>query len=170
MPQDALPLDAHWPEIARLVSRSQRAALHCAIATVDAADGSPHVTPIGTVFLHDRPGGWFFDRYTSALANNLAARPDICLMAVDTRRGYWLRSLLSGRFATAPGVRLKGTAGPLRPATEAELHAVRQRVRPTRWLRGARLLWSDFTHVRDVQFSGFRPVDYPVMTDGLWKR
>ncbi|CAN7607782.1 pyridoxamine 5'-phosphate oxidase family protein [Rhizobacter sp. LjRoot28] len=164
-----LPLEAHWSEIRRVVDRSQRSGMHCAIASVG-PDGGPHVTPIGMVFLHDAPGGFFFDRYTTGLAANVEARPDICLMAVDTRRGFWLRSLLRGRFATPPGLRLIGTAGPLRPASPHELDAVRARVRPVRWMRGAKLLWSDFSHVRDLHFTALRPVEYPVMCDRHWGR
>ena len=41
------------------------------------------------------------------------------------------------------------------------------RVRPTKWLKGSQLLWSNFTHVRDIEFTPFRPVSYPVMTQGL---
>ena len=73
-------------------------------------------------------------------------------------------------FATPPGLRLIGTAGPLRPASPHELDAVRARVRPVRWMRGARLLWSDFSHVRDLHFTALRPVEYPVMCDRHWGR
>ena len=31
------------------------------------------------------------------------------------------------------------------------------------------MLWSDFSHVRDIAFSGFRPVRYPVMMEHLWQ-
>ena len=50
--------------------------------------------------------------------------------------------------------------GARRPATADELDEVRRRVRP---MRGGKLLWSDFTHVRDITVTGFRLVRYPVM-------
>lgn len=31
------------------------------------------------------------------------------------------------------------------------------------------MLWSDFSHVRDITFTGFRPVHYPVMMSRLWE-
>jgi hypothetical protein len=84
-------------------------------------------------------------------------------MAVDGGSIFWLRSLLAGRFSKAIGVRLYGTAGPRRPATTDELDEVHKRVRLMRLTRGGRILWSDFSHVRDLTFTGSRFVRYPVM-------
>lgn len=89
-------------------------------------------------------------------------------MAVDTGRLFWLRSLMTGRFIAPPAVRLYGTVSALRPATSPELEHVRQSVRATQRLKGGRMLWSDFSKVRDVAFNGFRPVRYPVMMSHLW--
>lgn len=163
-----LPIAHHWPEIRRTVERGQHSTLQCAIASVD-PDGLPNVTPVGTVFLRADQTGFCFDQYTSALARNVDAHPDICLMAIDAGRLLWLRSFLIGRFVSPPGVRLYGTVGALRPATADELRQIRQRVGPTRWLKGNRLLWSSFTQVRDMRFTSFRPVTYPVMMQGLWE-
>ncbi len=132
LPRDGhLLLRHHWPEIRRVVERAQRSSLHCALTTV-APDGSPHVTPVGTVFLRDDCTGWYYDAYTQALAHNLDANPQVCLMAVDAGRAFWLRSFLLGRFTSPPGLRLYGEVGPLRPATLQERAAVELRVRPTR--------------------------------------
>lgn len=165
----ALRLDDHWAEIRRVVERGQKSMLHCAIASVS-PDGAPHVTPMGTVFLRDDRTGFYFDKYSSALARNVEAHPGICLMAVNASPLFWLRSLLGGRFVSPPGVRLYGTVGQLRLATEEELQRVEARIRSTRWTKGHRLIWSSFTHVRDIKFTSFRPVSYPSMMDHLWKR
>jgi len=164
----ALPIAHHWPEIQRTIERGQRSTLHCSIASID-PDGMPNVTPVGTVFLRADQTGFYFDQYTSALAHNVDANPNICLMAVNAGRMLWFRSFLIGRFISPPGVRLYGTVGALRRATDGELQQIRQRVSPTRWLKGNRLLWANFTQVRDMQFTSFRPVQYPVMMQGLWK-
>ncbi|KAA0025089.1 pyridoxamine 5'-phosphate oxidase family protein [Antrihabitans cavernicola] len=142
--------------------------MHCAIASVG-ADGGPHVTPVGTVFLRDDRTGFYVDRYTSVLAHNVEADPRICLMAVDSGVRFWFRSLLVGRFSAPPGIRLYGTVGALRPATAAELDLVHKSVRTLQWMKGGRLLWSDLDHVRDITFTGFRPVRYPVMMSHLWQ-
>ncbi|MEV6773162.1 pyridoxamine 5'-phosphate oxidase family protein [Nocardia sp. NPDC051030] len=164
---DELRLDRHWDRIRTVVARGQRSTGHCAIASVG-PDGIPNVTPVGTVFLRDNGTGFYFDVYTSALARNIEANPKVCLMAVDSGSWMWLRSLIIGRFVQPPGVRLYGTAGSRRPATAEERSEVERRVRQAQRLKGGRLLWSEFTHVRDITFSEFRPVRYPRMMDGMW--
>jgi uncharacterized protein len=167
--EDECALDeTHWTAIKDIVGRAKKSTLHCAIASTD-ADGAPHITPVGTVFLRDDCTGFYFDQYTSALARNVERDPRVCVMAVDTARLFWLRSLLTGRFTAPPAVRLYGTASALRPATSPELQQVRQSVRATQRLKGGRMLWSDFSQVRDITFSGFRPVRYPVMMSHLWE-
>ncbi len=158
----------HWPEIRRVVERGQFSSLYCSIASVG-EDGTPTVTPIGTVFLGSEPSGFFFDRYTSDLGKNIDANGRICLLAVNSGKFFWLKSFLLGQFRSPPGVRLYGTAGPLREATPSELGQIESRVRSTKWLRGNRLIWSSFTHVRDLEFTSFRPVSYPAMMEHLWQ-
>lgn len=161
MPEE---LARRWPLIREVAERGRRSTGHVAIASV-AADGSPTITPIGTVFLRDDCTGFYFDQYTERLAENLDTNPKVCLMVVDGGTVFWLRSLLTGRFRfrKAIGVRLFGTAGPCRPATSDELNEVHKRVRLMRATRGGRTLWSDFSHVRDLTFTEFRLVQYPVM-------
>lgn len=158
----------HWSEIRRVVERGQSSSLYCSIASVS-EDGAPTITPIGTVFLGSEPSGFFFDRYTSDLGKNIDANGKICLLAVNSGKWFWLRSFLSGRFASPPGVRLYGTAGPLREATSDELSQIESRIRSSKWLKGTQLIWSSFTHVRDLEFTSFRPVTYPVMMERLWQ-
>lgn len=166
-PIETLDFAAHWPTIKRVVEVGQASTIYCSIASLN-ADGSPTITPIGTVFLRDDCTGYFFDQYTQALARNVAQNPHVCLMAINAGRWFWLKSLLFGRFASPPGVRLYGTMGARRPATSDELARIARRVNPSRWLKGSRALWSDFTHVRDLHFTVCRPVVYPVMMEGLW--
>lgn len=163
-----MQIEEHWHAIQQLVKSAQASTLHCAIASV-APDGAPNISPIGTVFLRGDQTGYYFDQYTSTLAQHIDAGSSICLMAVNAKKLFWLRSFLFGQFASPPGVRLYGTASKLRPATSEELESVRRRVQPTRWLKGSQLLWSDFTHVRDLRFTSFRPVTYPTMMEGLWR-
>lgn len=151
-----------WDSIREVVTRGRKTTGHFAIASVD-DDGMPNVTPVGTVFLRDDRSGFYFDQYTNALARNVDAGSRVCLLAVDSGSLFWFRSLLTGRFRTPPGVRLYGTVGAKRLANAAELEQVRRRVRPMLALRGGRLLWSDFAYVRDIEFTSFRWVQYPVM-------
>ena len=161
-------LQKHWPEIRRVVERGQASSLYCSIASVG-EDGMPTVAPIGTVFLGSGPHGIFFDRYTSELSKNIDTNGKVCLLAVNSAKWFWLKSFLLGRFVSPPGVRLYGTAGPLREATRDELAKIEERVRSTKWLKGTQLIWSSFTHVRDLEFTSFRPVSYPAMMERLWQ-
>ena len=162
-----MDLKHHWPEIRRVLDRGQASTIYCSLATIN-ADGTPNITPIGTVFLRDDCTGYYFDHYAVTLGTNLDANPNICVMAVNAGRLYWFRSFLLGRFDSPPGVRLYGKAHPRRRATPQEAAEIEARVRPTKWLKGSRMLWSNFTHVRDIEFTSFRPVSYPVMMQGLW--
>ncbi|GAA6134451.1 hypothetical protein NBRC116188_12400 [Oceaniserpentilla sp. 4NH20-0058] len=159
----------HWLEITNVIQQAQKSNMHCAIASVD-ENGIPNITPIGTVFLRDDQSAYFFDSFTSQLASNVQHNPNVCLSAVNSSTMYWLKSFFKGRFSSAPGVRLYGTMGPLRAATQEELTAVAKRIKPKKLFKGSKLIWSDFTHVRDIKFTEFRPVQYPKMMEGLWER
>ncbi|HWR72712.1 MAG TPA: pyridoxamine 5'-phosphate oxidase family protein, partial [Nitrospirota bacterium] len=69
-----------------------------------------------------------------------------------------------------PAVRLIGTAGERRKATDAEIRAFRRRVAPYRMFRGHDMLWKDLKHVRDITFDSFEPVHVGALTIDLWKR
>lgn len=162
-----LPIHEFWPEIKKVVSRCQRSSMYCSIATIG-LDGLPNLTPMGTVFLGEEQSCFFFDLYATSLSANLDRDPRLCLMAVDSAKHRWFRSFLVGQFVSPPGVRLYGEAGTRRPANPFEIGQIKARIGPVKWLKGARLLWSDFTHVRDVKLTSFRPVTYPVMMDRHW--
>ena len=72
-------------------------------------------------------------------------------------------------FTTPPGVRLFGTVGEQRDATPAEVERLAASIRTTRGLKGHELLWGSLRRVRDMRFTAFAPVEYPVMCDGLWE-
>ena len=162
-----MSLDENWKKIKSVVEAGQSSSIYCSIASIS-EDGVPNVTPIGTVFLNDDPSGYYFDHYAAALSQNIDRNPNICLMAVNAGKWFWFKSFLGGQFVAPPGVRLYGTAGPRREASAEEIRLIEARVKPTKWLKGAQLLWSDFSHVRDIKFTSYRPVVYPKMMEGLW--
>jgi hypothetical protein len=51
-------------------SRNSRAQLHFGVASIN-EDGSPHVTPIGSLVLGDEGYGVYFERYPTKLPQNL---------------------------------------------------------------------------------------------------
>lgn len=164
------PLDPSvWKTTKSVFHRARASSLHCAIASID-PDGSPHVTPIGSVLLGEPGRAVYFDAYNVALGRNLDHDPRCAILAVDSGKVGWLLALLRGRFDTAPGVRLVGTVSPPRPATSAELDRFRRAVRPALRTKGGRLLWGnpERFRARDVTITGVQPVRISTMTRGLW--
>jgi uncharacterized protein len=161
-----MDLHADWDEIRHVFART----FYASIATVD-ADGCPHVTPIGSLVLDREPGrGFWFELFTREMPKNLDARSRFCAMAVDTRLRLWGRALLAGRFPVAPGVRLLGTAGERRAATEREIELFRRRVRPLRFTRGYDLLWREVSRGREVRFDQVLPLRLGAMWPPREKR
>ena len=146
-----------------MFKRAFRSSFHYSVATVD-PDGTPHVTPIGSVMLTEPGRGILFDVFTSHLARNLDHDPRVCVMAVDTTKRFWLTSLARGRFDAPPALRLTGTAGPRRTPTIEEQQRWLRRVRSMRRLKGHDLLWGNLMHVRDLEFEDAVPVRLGVMT------
>ncbi|MEJ2456230.1 MAG: pyridoxamine 5'-phosphate oxidase family protein [Candidatus Thiodiazotropha sp.] len=156
----------HWPVIKRLFRDALATSTHYAIASVS-PNGEPHVTPIGSLIL-DRPGyGYYFEAFARQLPKNLEHNRQVCVLAVNSSRWYWLKSLLGGRFASPPALRLLGTAGELRPATDAEIARWQRRVRSARHTRGHKLIWRDMNMVREIEFQRIEPVRIGPMTAGL---
>ncbi|XID74798.1 pyridoxamine 5'-phosphate oxidase family protein [Alkanindiges sp. WGS2144] len=151
-----------WGTIQQVFAQAQASTMHCSIASVN-EQGQPHITPIGTVFLRNDQTGYFFDTYTKQLAKNVENNPRVCIMAVNASKGFWLKSLVLGKFATLPAMRWYGEISELRPATKAEIVAVQQRIKVLKWTKGSRLIWSDFSHVRDIQFTEAHAIEYPHM-------
>ena len=163
-----MDLAQNWPRILETLAAGKRSCKHFAIATVDPS-GGPHVTPIGHAFFRDDMTGYYFDAYSKAMPLHFQSNRRICLMAVNSSSGFWLRSLLKGQFGTPPAVRLFGEVSDTRDATQTELARLRDTIRMTRSLKGHQLLWGGLNRVRDMKFSSFAPVVYPAMSEGLWR-
>lgn len=157
-------IDRHWTQIREVFKSSPFAVF----GTVN-EDGSPQVTPIGSVYLNrEEPRGYFLERFPRRLSENLDARPDFMLLAVNPRLTFWLGSLIRGRFTGPPAVRLVGRAAPRRPVRQQERAAFTRRVRPVSWTRGYAHLWADFETARDLEFTHFTTVNLGPMVKGTW--
>jgi hypothetical protein len=153
----------HWPAIRALF----RDTLDITIASIS-EDGSPHITPIGSVFLRKDCTGYYIERFPSRLPRNIERDKRICVFAIRNDLGTWLPAMLRGRFAKPVAVRLHGRAGVKRELTPEERDLFLRKVRIFKWTRGYRLLWGDLTHARELVFDGFEPVRAGAMTRGLW--
>ncbi|WP_026842969.1 pyridoxamine 5'-phosphate oxidase family protein [Citrifermentans bremense] len=162
-----MEIEKHWPMIKAVLEKAHSTNRHCAIATVS-EDGTPHVTPIGSLFLRDDCTGFYIESYCQKMADNLKCNNRVCIMGINSGIGYWLKSLFSGRFPTPPGIRLYGTVSELRLGTKDEIEYFQNRVRAFRKLKGHDLLWKNMRHVREIQFRSFEPVHAAKMTQHLW--
>ncbi len=149
-----------WSTLRRLFSAAFVSSLHVSLASID-RDGSPMVTPLGSLLLGEPGHAFYFELYASGLGRRLAANPQVSLLAVDSGRPLWLRALVSGHFGRIPAVRLHGEAAPAaRASTEDERARLRRRFGLLRKLPGGRLLWpgvdgpqSHTIPVRDIRIG-----------------
>jgi uncharacterized protein len=157
----------NWSKIRAIFDQGFKTCLHFSLATVN-ADGSPNVAPIGALILRENPSGFYFDEYTTRTRINLNHNPKVCILAVNADMAFWRKSLIDGKFALAPAVRLLGVAGELREARNDEIEVWQKRIAYARGLKGYELMWSHMHQVRDLNFDSFEPVDAREMTAGLW--
>lgn len=155
-----------WQLIKSIVESAISSSKHCSIASVD-ADGNPHLTPMGFVFLRDDGTGYYFEQYSKRLPKNYESNRNVCIMAVNSASPFWFKSLLKGRFESFPGVRLYGKVGDLRKANSTEIATLKRRIGPAKFLNGAQQIWSDLETVRDINFNAVEPVKYPKMMQHL---
>ena len=159
--------DHHWETIRKLFQSAFNTAGHFSLATAN-PDGSPHITPIGSMVLRADKTGFYCEGFTRNIPLNLRFNQRVCVMAVNAGKIFWLKSIFRGRFDTPPGVRLFGRVGEKRQGTEQELAQWQKRVQPLRKLKGYELLWKDLKDVRDIYFDNFEPVHAGVMSQHLW--
>ncbi len=72
-----------WDVIKKIFQDAFNSSFHYAIATVN-IDGTPHVTPIGSLMLGEDRKGFYFEGYVSALSRNLQHNKRVCVLAVNS--------------------------------------------------------------------------------------
>lgn len=162
-----MDIGEHWKTIQKLFEESYKSSLHYAIATVN-EDGSPRVTPIAALFLRENRTGFYFEQYADNMARNLNRNPRVCILAVNSEKSFWINWLAAGKCEAPPSVRLIGTVGERREATETEIRMWQNRVAFARGMKGHDLIWKGLRKVRDIYFDAFEPVLLGEMTQGLW--
>jgi hypothetical protein len=151
-----------WPQVRQVFAGPATKV----IASVN-ADGSPHVTPIGTLTLRPDCTGYYLERFPSHLPENVERDERICVYAGQSGLLTWLRHLVRGRFDRLVAIRLIGRAGARRPSTEEERNRFLRQVRLFRWTRGHELLWGNLQYARDLVFDGYVPILAGQMTRRL---
>ena len=157
-----------WGFIRRLFDDAVASSLHYSFATVN-PDGTPHVTPIGSLILTRENMGFYFEVFSDQLPRNLQTNQRICVLAVNSSPLFWLTSLFLGKFTAPPAVRLIGYAGERRKATDHEKRLMRKRIGRFKALKGYKVLWGKLDHVRDLHFEAIEPILLGKMTEALWQ-
>lgn len=157
----------NWKIIQKVFEYSIESTLHYALSTIN-EDGSPHITPISTLFLRDDLTGFFFDQFSVNMSKNLDRDQRVCVMAVQSDAMYWLPSLVEGRFLNPPAVRVMGRVKKRRKATPQEIDMWQRKVAYAKSMKGYKMLWKNMRHVRDIEFDDFKPVFMGEMTQDLW--
>jgi len=163
-----LKIGNHWETIRAVFEEAYKSCFHFAVATVN-EDESPHVTPIGALILREDKSGFYFEENPSIMPNNLKRNPRVCILAVNADKAFWGGALLEGKFTSPPAVRLMGTVGELREATQEEIDAWHKKIVLAKGTKGYSLLWERFSRVREITFDSFEPVWVGEMSKGLWE-
>ncbi|WP_141433988.1 pyridoxamine 5'-phosphate oxidase family protein [Bacillus sp. 03113] len=157
------PFD-HWNTWREIASQS----FGFSFATVN-PDGTPHVTPIGSLILSkDEPKGIYFQIFTSQMTQNLEHNNQVCILAVNSSKWFFLRSILSRKFKTPPGVRLSGTVGEKRIATEDEIQSLKENLGLLGRFFKVGPGGLNIKYVRDIHFDSVKPVSVGKLTSGLF--
>ncbi|MFZ5868353.1 MAG: pyridoxamine 5'-phosphate oxidase family protein [Thermodesulfobacteriota bacterium] len=156
---------AQWKRIRELfgdashISASMgRSVPYCTLATVN-ENGSPHVMPISSLILGENKKGFYFEEFSVNTTQNLGRDHRVCVLVVNNSISFWIKSLLFGRLASPPAIRLRGTVGERREAYPHEIEAFRKSILRLRVFRGYKPLWGMMKHGREVYFDSFEPVN-----------
>lgn len=156
-----------WGTMRKIFESAFNSSFHYAIATTN-KDGTPHITPIGSLILGEDRKGFYFEGYVNALARNLQHNKRVCVLAVNSNKWSLLKSFFLGRITAPPGVRLLGTATERREATEQEMRMFRRRFRMFRPFKGYDLVWGNLRYVREIYFDSYEPVRIGALTREVW--
>ena len=161
-----MDLKTDWSEIRKHFNRSFSSNLYVSVASVD-PEGKPTVTPIGSMFLNDDQTGFYFERFPSKLPRHAKENPNVCLLGVNSGRLFWIKSLFKGTFSNYPAIKLYGTLGDKRKATEKEINRLNRRMKPTQGLKGSTYLWGSMEFVREIRFTRAEKINLGDMTSHL---
>lgn len=155
-----------WLNIRKHFSKSFFSSLHFSIASIN-EENVPTVSPIGTVFLNKNQTGFYFEKFIKSIPKNSTLNNNICVLAVNSSKRFWLKSLFKEQFYTHPAIKLYGKIGQRRKATPLELRALNRRMRFTKLLKGHKYLWNDMQYIREITFYKAEKMNIGKMTTNL---
>jgi hypothetical protein len=154
---------AHWDQLKGRAGKVFGSSLHFAIATTN-PDGTPHVTPIGSLILGEPGEAFFFEVFARQLSKNLDRGSAVAVLGVNSSSSLWARAFVAGHFTSPPAFRLLGVAGERRPSTAEERARWRRKLRFLRWTRGHDRLFGNLDFVRELHLHEVKPVRFGQMT------
>ena len=161
-----MDIKENWQEIRHIVNEAYKTTRCFSFASVN-PDGTPHVTPIGSLVLYDHCLGVYSEEFPKKLPENLRQNQRICVMAVNNGFRFWLKSIIKGKFPYFPGIRLTGVVGERRIGTREEIDRWLRRVNMFKRFKGYHLLWKNMKYVREIHFDGVLPVKTGRMSSHL---
>ena len=161
-----MDLKSNWTLIRKHFSKSFRTSLCVSIASVD-KDNKPTITPIGTVFLNKDQTGFYFEKFPEKIPKNAKTNKNICVLAINSSKWFWIKALYKLKFNAYPAIRLYGELGPKRQATEIETSRLNRRMRTTKGLKGNTYLWGEMKFIREIKFSTAEGINIGEMTNHL---
>ena len=114
-----MEIENDWDLVKSHFKKSFKSSFHFSVSSIN-PDGSPQITPIGSLILGKPGHAIYFEKFPCQLPRNLEINNAICILAVNSSKWFWLKSLLKGNFTHPPALRLHGKTGQLRKATETE--------------------------------------------------
>ena len=161
-----MDLTLDWDHIRKHFNKSFRSNFYVSVASVD-TENHPTVTPIGSLFLNDNQTGFYFEKFPSKLPLHAKENPNVCILAVNSGTLFWLTSLFKGSFSSYPAIKLYGTLGEKRKATDKEIRRLNRRMQLTKGLKGNSYMWKNMIYVRDVTFTKGEKINLGNMTEQL---
>lgn len=158
-----MDIKANWKLIKKHFNKSFKTSLSVSVASVD-KDNKPTVTPIGTVFLNKDQTGFYFEKFPKKIPENAKLNKNICVLAVNSSKWFWIKALYKLKFNAYPAIRLYGELGEKRKATDVEISRLNRRMRTTKRLKGNKYLWGKMEFVREIKFIKAEGINIGKMT------
>jgi hypothetical protein len=159
-------IKTNWEDIREHFRKCFSTNFHVSIASVD-SQNEPTVTPIGSLFLNDDQSGFYFEKYPTKLPRYAGINKKVCVLAVNSGKVFWAKSLFTGKFKKYPAIKLYGELGERREATNKEKQRLDRRMSATRALKGNKYLWADMPFVREIIFTKAEKINLGEMTQHL---
>lgn len=161
-----MDIKENWQLIKEHFNVSFKTSLCVSMASVD-KDNEPTVTPIGTVFLNKDQTGFYFEKFPKKIPINVKTNKNICVLAVNSSKWFWIKALYKSKFNTYPAIRLYGELGEKRKATDIEISRMNRRMRTTKGLKGNMYIWGKMEFVREIKFIKAEGINIGKMTNEL---